>query len=69
LLIDAAASPGGYAADITRTSRRGKFTPEQREVDRADAQSAAERAPNQALPGDVSRAAATVIAEASRALG
>jgi Xaa-Pro aminopeptidase len=73
LLIDAAASFGGYAADITRTFPvSGKFTPEQREVYQIvrDAQAAAERA---AKPGvawrDVSRAASTVIAEGLARLG
>ena len=73
LLIDAAASFGGYAADITRTFPvSGRFTPEQREVYQIvrDAQAAAERA---AKPGaswrDVSRAASTVIAEGLARLG
>jgi Xaa-Pro aminopeptidase len=73
LLIDAAASFGGYAADVTRTFPvSGKFTPEQREVYQIvrDAQSAAERA---AKPGaawrDVGRAASTVIAEGLARLG
>ena len=73
LLIDAAASFGGYAADITRTFPvSGKFTPEQREVYQIvrDAQAAAERT---AKPGaswrDVSRAASTVIAEGLARLG
>ena len=73
LLIDAAASFGGYAADITRTFPvSGKFTPEQREVYQIvrDAQAAAERA---AKPGaswrDVSRAASTVIAEGLTKIG
>jgi Xaa-Pro aminopeptidase len=73
LLIDAAASFGGYAADVTRTFPvSGKFTPEQREVYQIvrDAQAAAERA---AKPGvawrDVSRAASTVIAEGLARLG
>lgn len=73
LLIDAAASFGGYAADITRTFPvSGKFTPEQREVYQIvrDAQAAAERA---ARPGvawrDVSRAASTVIADGLARLG
>jgi Xaa-Pro aminopeptidase len=73
LLIDAAASFGGYAADITRTFPvSGKFTPEQREVYQIvrDAQAAAERT---AKPGaswrDVSRAASTVIAEGLTRLG
>ena len=73
LLIDAAASFGGYAADITRTFPvSGRFTPEQREVYQIvrDAQAAAERA---AKPGaawrDVSRAAATVIAEGLARIG
>ena len=69
LLIDAAASFGGYAADVTRTFPvSGKFTPEQRQVYQIvrDAQAAAERA---AKPGvawrDVSRAASQVISEGS----
>lgn len=73
LLIDAAASFGGYAADVTRTFPvSGKFTPEQRAVYQIvrDAQAAAERA---AKPGvawrDVSRAASTVIAEGLTRLG
>jgi Xaa-Pro aminopeptidase len=73
LLIDAAASFGGYAADVTRTFPvSGKFTPEQREVYQIvrDAQAAAERT---AKPGvswrDVSRAASTVIAEGLTRLG
>ena len=73
LLIDAAASFGGYAADITRTFPvSGKFTPEQRAVYQIvrDAQAAAERA---AKPGaswrDVSRAASAVIAEGLARLG
>jgi len=73
LLIDAAASFGGYAADVTRTFPvSGKFTPEQREVYQIvrDAQAAAERA---ARPGvawrDVSRAASTVIAEGLARIG
>ena len=73
LLIDAAASFGGYAADITRTFPvSGKFTPEQREVYQIvrDAQAAAERA---AKPGvswrDVSRAASTEIALGLTRLG
>jgi Xaa-Pro aminopeptidase len=73
LLIDAAASFGGYAADITRTFPvSGRFTPEQREVYQIvrDAQAAAETA---AKPGaswrDVSRAASTVIAEGLTRLG
>lgn len=73
LLIDAAASFGGYAADITRTFPvSGKFTPEQREVYQIvrDAQAAAERT---AKPGaswrDVSRAASAVIAEGLARLG
>jgi Xaa-Pro aminopeptidase len=73
LLIDAAASFGGYAADVTRTFPvSGKFTPEQREVYQIvrDAQSAAERA---AKPGaawrDVGRAASAVIAEGLARIG
>ena len=73
LLIDAAASFGGYAADVTRTFPvSGKFTPEQREVYQIvrDAQSAAERA---AKPGaawrDVGRAASAVIADGLARLG
>ncbi len=73
LLIDAAASYGGYAADVTRTFPvSGKFTPEQREVYQIvrDAQAAAERA---AKPGvawrDVSRAASQVISEGLARLG
>ena len=73
LLIDAAASFGGYAADVTRTFPvSGKFTPEQREVYQIvrDAQAAAERA---AKPGvqwrEVSRAASAVIAEGLTKLG
>ena len=73
LLIDAAASFGGYAADVTRTFPvSGRFTPEQRQVYQIvrDAQAAAERA---AKPGaawrDVSRAASTVIAEGLARLG
>ena len=73
LLIDAAASFGGYAADITRTFPvSGKFTPEQRQVYQIvrDAQAAAERT---AKPGaswaDVSRAASTVIADGLAKIG
>lgn len=73
LLIDAAASFGGYAADITRTFPvSGTFTKEQRDVYQIvrDAQSAAERA---AKPGvrwsEVSQAAALVIAEGLTRLG
>jgi Xaa-Pro aminopeptidase len=73
LLIDAAASYGGYAADVTRTFPvSGKFTPEQREVYQIvrNAQAAAEQA---AKPGvawrDVSRAASTVISEGLAKLG
>jgi Xaa-Pro aminopeptidase len=73
LLIDAAASYGGYAADVTRTFPvSGKFTPEQREVYQIvrGAQAAAERA---AKPGvawrDVSRAASQVISEGLARLG
>jgi Xaa-Pro aminopeptidase len=73
LLIDAAASFGGYAADITRTFPvSGKFTPEQRAVYQIvrDAQAAAERT---AKPGvswrEVSRAASAVIAEGLTRLG
>ena len=73
LLIDAAASYSGYAADVTRTFPvSGKFTPEQREVYQIvrDAQSAAERT---AKPGvawrDVSRAASQVISEGLARLG
>ena len=73
LLVDAAASFGGYAADVTRTFPvSGKFTPEQREVYQIvrDAQAAAERT---AKPGaswrDVSLAASNVIAEGLTHLG
>jgi Xaa-Pro aminopeptidase len=73
LLIDAAASFGGYAADITRTFPvSGKFTPEQRAVYQIvrDAQSAAERL---AKPGarwaDLGRAASAVIGEGLARLG
>jgi Xaa-Pro aminopeptidase len=73
LLIDAAASFGGYAADITRTFPvSGKFTPEQRQVYQIvrDAQAAAEQL---AKPGarwaDLGRAAATVIGEGLAKLG
>ena len=73
LLIDAAASFGGYAADITRTFPvSGKFTPEQRAVYQIvrDAQAAAERA---AKPGvkwaDVSRAASAEISLGLAKLG
>jgi Xaa-Pro aminopeptidase len=73
LLIDAAASFGGYAADVTRTFPvSGRFTPEQRQVYQIvrDAQAAAEHA---AKPGaawrDVSRAASTVISEGLARLG
>lgn len=73
LLIDAAASFGGYAADVTRTFPvSGRFTPEQRQVYQIvrDAQAAAERA---ARPGvawrEVSRAASTVISESLARLG
>ncbi len=73
LLIDAAASFGGYAADVTRTFPvSGTFTPEQRQVYQIvrDAQAAAERT---AKPGvrwaDVSRAASAVIAEGLAKIG
>jgi Xaa-Pro aminopeptidase len=73
LLIDAAASFAGYAADITRTFPvSGTFTKEQREVYQVvrEAQAAAERT---ARPGvrwtDVSRAASSVIAEGLARLG
>ena len=73
LLIDAAASFGGYAADVTRTFPvSGRFTPEQREIYQIvrDAQAAAERA---AKPGvawrDVSLAASAVISEGLARLG
>jgi Xaa-Pro aminopeptidase len=73
LLIDAAASFGGYAADITRTFPvSGKFTPEQREVYQIvrNAQAAAERtAKVGASWRDVSRAASTVVAEGLAKLG
>jgi Xaa-Pro aminopeptidase len=73
LLIDAAASFGGYAADITRTFPvSGKFTPEQREVYQIvrDAQAAAERtAKVGASWRDVSRSASAVIAEGLARLG
>ena len=73
LLIDAAASFGGYAADVTRTFPvSGKFTPEQRQVYQVvrDAQAAAERV---AKPGvrwaEVSRAASAVISDGLAKLG
>jgi Xaa-Pro aminopeptidase len=73
LLIDAAASYGGYAADVTRTFPvSGTFTAEQRAVYQIvrDAQAAAERA---ARPGaqwnEVSRAASNVIAQGLARLG
>ena len=73
LLIDAAASYGGYAADVTRTFPvSGKFTPEQREVYQIvrDAQAAAERT---AKPGvrwrDVSSAASAEISKGLAKLG
>lgn len=73
LLIDAGASFGGYAADITRTFPvGGRFTPEQRAVYQIvrDAQTAAEKA---AQPGvawrDVGRAASEVIAQGLTQLG
>jgi Xaa-Pro aminopeptidase len=73
LLIDAAASFGGYAADITRTFPvSGRFTAGQRQVYQIvrDAQAAAERA---AKPGvrwtDVGRAASSVIAEGLARIG
>lgn len=73
LLIDAAASFGGYAADITRTFPvSGTFTPAQREVYQVvrAAQAAAERV---ARPGvrwlEVSRAASAAIAEGLARLG
>jgi Xaa-Pro aminopeptidase len=73
LLIDAAASFGGYAADITRTFPvSGRFTPEQRQVYQIvrDAQAAAERlARPGARWGDLSRAAAGVIAEGLAKIG
>ncbi len=73
LLIDAAASFGGYAADVTRTFPvSGSFTPAQREVYQVvrDAQAAAERAAKPGVPWrDVSRAASTVIAEGLTRLG
>jgi len=73
LLIDAAASFGGYAADITRTFPvSGTFTPAQRDIYQVvrAAQAAAERA---AKPGvrwaDVSRAASAALAEGLTKLG
>lgn len=73
LLIDAAASFAGYAADITRTFPvSGRFTPEQREVYQVvrDAQSAAERTAKIGTPWrDVSRAASQVIAQGLARLG
>ena len=73
LLIDAAASFGGYAADVTRTFPvSGKFTTEQRQVYQIvrDAQAAAERT---AKPGvrwaDVSRAASAEISIGLAKLG
>lgn len=73
LLIDAAASFGGYAADITRTFPvSGRFTPEQREVYQVvrDAQAAAERTARIGTPWrDVSRAASQVIAAGLAKLG
>ena len=73
LLIDAAASFGGYAADITRTFPvSGTFTPAQREVYRIvrDAQAAAERAAGVGVRWeDVSRAASAVIAEGLTRIG
>ncbi len=73
LLIDAAASFGGYAADVTRTFPvNGKFTPEQREVYQIvrDAQAAAERTAKIGVAWrDVSRAASAVIAEGLARLG
>lgn len=73
LLIDAAASFGGYAADITRTFPvSGRFTPEQRDVYQVvrDAQAAAERTAKIGTPWrEVSRAASQVIAEGLTRLG
>jgi Xaa-Pro aminopeptidase len=73
LLIDAAASFGGYAADITRTFPvSGRFTPEQRQVYQIvrDAQAAAERL---VKPGarwnELGRAATSEIAAGLARLG
>jgi Xaa-Pro aminopeptidase len=73
LLVDAAASYGGYAADVTRTFPvSGIFTPEQREVYQIvrNAQSAAERTARiGARWGDVTAAASRIIAEGLARLG
>lgn len=73
LLIDAAASYGGYTADITRTFPvSGTFTPEQREIYQI-VRAAQARAESMARPGaswqEVSRAARDVIAEGLAKLG
>lgn len=73
LLIDAAASYGGYTADITRTFPvSGTFTPEQREIYQI-VRAAQARAEGMAKPGaswqEMSRAALTVIAEGLTRLG
>lgn len=73
LLIDAAASYAGYAADITRTFPvSGTFTPEQREVYRIVREAQA-RAESMAKPGgswqDMGAAARQVIAEGLTRLG
>jgi Xaa-Pro aminopeptidase len=73
LLIDAAASYGGYAADITRTFPvSGTFTPEQREVYQI-VRNAQARAESMAKPGaswqSMSQAARQVIAEGLARLG
>lgn len=73
LLIDAAASYGGYTADITRTFPvDGSFTPEQREIYQI-VRAAQARAESMAKPGaswqEVGRAARDVIAEGLTRLG
>jgi Xaa-Pro aminopeptidase len=73
LLIDAAASFGGYAADITRTFPvSGSFTPAQREIYQVvrDAQAAAERTARIGVSwNEVSRAASAAIAQGLARLG